>query len=133
MLRVTCWNWRILYYRGAVYKTLLFKGFFKTSIFWHTIKCEVKNIDPIQKVLYQILLFIRPHFKFPMEFSIPEVVGYKASLFHIFTPNWLLMRPYGDCVSGLITSPCAIKSTSEYQQLIYFRTEIWILLKKNIF
>ena len=37
--------------------------------------------------------------------SIPEVVGYKTSLFKIFTPKWLLIRPYGDFASGLITSP----------------------------
>ena len=37
--------------------------------------------------------------------SIPEVVGYKTSLLKIFTPKWLLIRPYEDFVSGLITSP----------------------------
>ena len=37
------------------------------------------------------------------------MIGYKTSLFKIFTPKWLCIRPYGDFVQGLITSlPCSI-------------------------
>ena len=38
-------------------------------------------------------------------FTFKKVVGYKTSLFKIFTHKWLLIRPYGDFVQGLITSP----------------------------
>ena len=44
-------------------------------------------------------------YKTSLEISIPEVVVYKTSLFKNFTPKWLLIRPYGDFLSGLITSP----------------------------
>ena len=44
-------------------------------------------------------------YKTSLQISIPELVGYKTSLFKTFTPEWLLIRPYGDFVSGVITSP----------------------------
>ena len=36
--------------------------------------------------------------------------GYETSLFEIFTPEWLFIRPHGDFVQGLIISPPVEKS-----------------------
>ena len=59
-----------------------------------------EKFGPQQKVFLQI-------YKTSLLISVPEVVGYKISLFKIFIPKWLLIRPYGDLVQGLITSlPC---------------------------
>ena len=44
-------------------------------------------------------------YKTSVKISIPEVVGYKTSLFNIFTPKWLPIIPYGDFVSGLTSPP----------------------------
>ena len=51
-------------------------------------------------------------YKTSLLISVPEVVGYKTSLFKIFTSKWLLIRPYGDFVQGLITSPLVVKKLS---------------------
>ena len=49
------------------------------------------------------------------------MVGYKTSLFKIFTPKWLLIRPYGDFVSGLITSPsCSHPPCKNISELLDF-------------
>ena len=75
----------------------------KTSLFWPLLKCEVKNSAPVKGLFQDLALY-----KSSLKIAIQEVVGYKTSLFKISTPKWLLIRPYGDFVSGLITSPLYI-------------------------
>ena len=87
----------------AVYKTQNL-AVYKPSLFLHSIKREVKNLDPYKRYFFQIWLFIRPHFKFPSH----KLLVIRPLFLH-FTPEWLLIRPYGDFVSGLITSPLYIK------------------------
>ena len=73
---------------------------FKILNIWPFLKSEVKNSTPAKGLFPDLALY-----KTSLQISIPEVVGYKTSLFKNFTPKWLLIRPYGDFVSGLITSP----------------------------
>ena len=53
------------------------------------------------KVFFKIWLVIRPHFKFPTQ----KLSVIRPLFFKIFTPKWLLIRPDGDFLQALITSP----------------------------
>ena len=71
------------------------------------LKIQGKKLGPLQEVFFQIKIFI------------PEVVGYKTSLFNKLTPRWLIIRSNSDFVSGLITSaPCSSKVHSYSDDLI---------------
>ena len=59
-----------------------------------TILCATQT-QSLQKAFFPDLAF----YKTSLKISATEVVAYKTSLFNIFTPKWLLIRPYGDFVS----------------------------------
>ena len=76
------------------------------------VKCEVKNSAQAKGLFPDLALY-----KTSLKISIPEVVGYKTSLFQIFPPKWLFIRPYGDFVQGLITSPPCSKGDISFINL----------------
>ena len=65
----------------------------------------LEHADPLVKVNLRFNFVKKNGLRLNLLYSGPEAVGYKTSPFQMFTPKWLLVRPYGDFVSGLITSP----------------------------